>query len=108
MFMCEIRHLFPFSPLSSTAKMVFWITCSSKTNPVVKEYIFAYSDGGALNTSISKKIRKFHRGDFYFTLTLSHFSDPLDLAAYCNDVLEKRVPLIIFCSNKVLFSAIFV
>ena len=23
MFMCEIRHLFPYSPLSSTAKMVF-------------------------------------------------------------------------------------
>ena len=33
--------------------------------------IFACSDGGAFNTSICKKIRKFHRDVFYNTLALT-------------------------------------
>ena len=47
----------------------FWIACSSKTNPVVKDY-FCIFRWGSIKYIDMQKIRKFHRGVFYFTLTL--------------------------------------
>ena len=53
--MLEIRLLFPFSLLSSMAKMVFWISCSSKTNPVVKEYFCIFRRGSIYYIDMQKK-----------------------------------------------------
>ena len=50
MFMCEILHLFPFSPLSSMAKMAF-LDCLIRQS----RNIFAYSDGVAFKIIENKK-----------------------------------------------------
>ena len=54
MFMCDIRHLFPFSPLSSMAKKKL-IRLSKNIIYIYFFFFFFFLGGGGFNTSICKK-----------------------------------------------------